>query len=447
MPWKQTSKGRYERAFDSIEDSHRAIKAVGAPLNREHFSIRASIKFQIDVSSIEETTLALRHAWRTIRYNHPQLAAIDYEGTYVYEVPDDASLELWLSSTFLVEPQGANSSEELYGKLQPTDLAMLYYFPQTSQLMLHTSHWRIDGIGTMHLFNDLFDILANPREVHFGDEAKNLLIGVDEANNVPTQVSAQMDQIATELLMRFVENSPSIGLPTKVADVPLGSERCEIRIDEPLTLALVSRCRVLGITVTVAVHAAVISALRQYSNHENASEKRKYSNLTPVDLRRRSPSPYNGRGNAVSNFHTPIPVIVTPSTFLDHTAQLQKQYTEGIIITGPKSLFNFLDCYVRKACDAFMRPPPPEAIPPSEPALSSLGIIDHFLDKKHGDRIEILDYWIGLEMISRQIECYVWTWKGTMRLSGCYNEAYYDRVFVEKFLYTIKDILIEGLGI
>ena len=447
MPWNQTSKGRFERPFDSIEDSHRAIKAMGTPLNREHFSIRATTKFHFDNASTEDAISALRHAWKIVRHDHPQLAALDCKGTYVYEVPNEASLELWLANTFLVEPEGARSPEEIYPKLQPIDLARLYYFPQTSQLMLHISHWRIDGIGTMYLFNHLFNALANPREVHFGDEGKNLLIGVDEANNVPTKVSPQMDQTATDLLMRFVQDSPSIGLPTKSAEIPLGSGRCEIQFDKKLTSSLISGCKSSGITITVAVHAAVISATNKFSNQEDTNGKRKYSNLTPVDLRRHSPSPYNGRTNAVSNFHTGIPVIVTPSTFLDHTAQLQKQYTNGVIVSGPNSLFNFLDCYVRKACDAFMRPPPPEAIPPSEPALSSLGIIDHFLDKKHGNNIEVLDFWIGVEMISRQIECYVWTWKGTLRLSGCYNEAYYDRGFVEKFLYMVKDILIEGLGI
>ena len=113
-------------------------------------------------------------------------------------------------------------------------------------------------------------------------------------------------------------------------------------------------------------------------------------------------------------------------------------------MTGPNSLFAFLNCYVRKVCALFTEPPPPDTIPPTEPALNSLGIIDRFLDAKHGDGIEVVDFWIGVEMITRQFMCYVWTWHGKIRLSACYNQAFYETAFVEEFLSAVKDTLIQG---
>lgn len=447
MPWKETSKGRFERPFDSIEDFHRAIKAGGAPVNREHYSIRATVTFRLDAPSIDDAASALRHAWKTMRYDFPQLAAFDREGTYVYEVPDAATVEVWLSNSFIVEPQGAKTPEELYDQLRPIEIAMMYYFPQTSQLMLHVSHWRIDGIGTMYLFNHFFDAVAHPRAVQFGDEGRNLSVGLDEANAVPTQVSPQTDQVATDTLMKFVENVPSIGLPTKVADLPSGAGRCEIALDQALTSAIVSRCKAHGFSVTVAVHAAIICATKQYAGKETTVGKRKYASWTAFDLRRYSPPPYNGADNVVSNFHTGIPTVVTPLTFLDNAYQLKKQYAESFTVAGPNSLFTFLNCYVRKVCALFTEPAPPATVPPTEPALNSLGIVDQFLDGKHGDGVEVLDFWIGVEMITRQFMCYVWTWREQMRLSVCYNQAFYDTAFVEEFLTTVKNTLVEGLGI
>lgn len=447
MPWKETSEGHFERPFDSIEDFHRAIKAGGAPVNREHYSIRVTVTFRLDAPSISDTASALRRAWKTMRYNFPQLAAFDREGTYVYEVPDAATVDAWLSNSFIIEPQGAKTPEELYAKLTPIDIAMMYYFPQTSQLMLHVSHWRIDGIGTMHLFNHFFDAVAHPCAVHFGDEGRNLSVGLDEANTVPTHVSPQIDQVATDTLMLYLKNIPSIGLPTKDADIPSGAGRCETELNQALTYDIVSRCKTRGFSVTVAVHAAIICATKQYAGREATAGKHKYASWTAFDLRKYSPPPYNGANNVVSNFHTGIPTVVTPSTFLDNAYQLKKQYAESFTVAGPNSLFNFLNCYVRKVCALFTEPAPPHTIPPTEPALNSLGIIDQFLDAKHGDCIEVLDFWIGVEMITRQFMCYVWTWREKMRLSICYNQAFYDRAFVHEFLSTVKDTLVEGLGI
>ncbi|MCJ1455507.1 hypothetical protein MMC28_005862 [Mycoblastus sanguinarius] len=447
MPWKETFTGHYERPFDSIEDFHRANKAAGAPLNKEHYSVRASATFRCGASLANETAAILRHAWKTMRYDFPQLAALDRDGVCVYEVPDNTHLDAWLSSTFVIEPQGITAPEELYALLKPSELMMMYYFPRTSQLLLYASHWRIDGIGLMHLFHNFFGAVACPRAVTFGDEGKNLSIGLDEANGVRTYVRPEADQKATNMLMSFVNNAPSIGLPIKSCELPSRSQRCEIELTSQLTSEIVSRCKANGFSVTVAVHAALICATSQFANREYQNGNDTYTSFTAFDLRKYSPAPYNGTKNAVSNFHTGIPTVVTPSTFLGNAYQVKKQYAESFTVSGPNSLFTFLGCYVRKVCALLMQPPSSGALPPTEPPLNSLGIIDRFLHEKYGDKIEVLDFWIGVEMITRQLNTYVWTWHGRLRLSICYNEAFYDLAFVEKFLKTVKEILLEGLKV
>jgi chitinase len=41
----------------------------------------------------------------------------------------------------------------------------------------------------------------------------------------------------------------------------------------------------------------------------------------------------------------------------------------------------------------------------------------------------------------------LWTWKGTIELSGSYNEAFNDAGMVEKYLTTIKEMVFDGLDI
>ena len=194
----------------------------------------------------------------------------------------------------------------------------MYNFPQTSQLMLHASHWRIDGIGAMYLFNHFFDAVAHPHAVHFGDEGENLSIGLDEANKVPTHVSPRIDQAATDTLMMFAKNVPSIGLPTKAADLPSGAGRCETELDHALTSSVISRCKTRGFSVTVAVHAAIVCVTKQSADKAGTAGKHKYASWTAFDLCKYSPPPYNGANNVISDFHTGIPTVVAPSTFQDN---------------------------------------------------------------------------------------------------------------------------------
>lgn len=72
MPWKETSAGHFERPFDSLERFHRARSASDQA--REHWVIVVIIRLHLS-PSIEDPEQALRHAWMTLRYDFPQIAA------------------------------------------------------------------------------------------------------------------------------------------------------------------------------------------------------------------------------------------------------------------------------------------------------------------------------------------------------------------------------------
>ena len=313
MPWKETSHGRFERPFNSLESVFTAISNGGIALNREHYAISAAVFFRCDTAACD-IEQSLRHAWKTMCYDYPQIAAYAQGDTYVYEIPDAASLSSWLAETFIVVPETTMTASELFAGFTPKALAMMYYLPHKSEVLLHSSHFRIDGIGALHFFHRFFQALAEPRTVGFGDEDKNLLPGLDEVLNLSADITPEVEQVAADRLAEYISSVPSIGLPTNTNQVPGASRRCSIELTLQQTSIILSGCKAHGISVTTAVHAAVIGVTQQEADPRNPAKK--YAAFTAFDLRRYCPPPYNGADNPVSIFHTGMPIVVTPSTFL-----------------------------------------------------------------------------------------------------------------------------------
>ena len=200
----------------------------------------------------------------------------------------------------------------------------------------------------------------------------------------PQKPRLKRKQAATDLAAKSV-NMPSIGLPTVSNQTPGASARCAIKFSTQLTSAVIAKCRTLGFSVTTAPHAAVVCATSQHADPTSSADR--YTSWWTFILRRYCPPPYNGARNAVSIFHPRIPVTVDPSDFLGIAAQLR-----GIYTRNPTNMFAFLSCYIDKVLTILIQPPLPRALPPAEPILNSLGVIDDYLESKHGEDIEIADF-------------------------------------------------------
>ena len=178
-------------------------------MNRKQYSFGATVTRHLVAPSTSDAVSVLKNAWGTVRYDLPQLAAFHRDELYMDHVFYTAIIDAWLSSSFFIEPQVAEKPEQLYSQLGSVETVVIYCFLQTSQLI---SHRRIDGVGTMDLFNCFSDSVNHPRAVHFGDEGRKVADGLDEANAVSTLASPQVDHAATEKMMVFVEDIPSISL-------------------------------------------------------------------------------------------------------------------------------------------------------------------------------------------------------------------------------------------
>ena len=450
--WQETSPGHFERPFDSIEKFFLALARAAPSLSREPCTLNNVARFEVKASR-EDIQSALKHAWKTMRYDHPQIACIACGGTNVYEVPDTATLDAWLDKTFLVAPESA-TREELLGSFRASTLATLHYLPHTSHIILHTSHWRTDYIGGLSLLHNLLTACVEPRLIQFGDEQKNLSQSRDEAAKFSspntTESPAMIEErgkAVTDLLMPL-QNLPSIGLPTLDPHQPPGRTlRSEMTLEDSTTSAIVSASKKRGLTVTAAVHAALIVATQQIALTPPLSSS-SYTTWGVFNIRPQLQAPYNNPTlYPASPQIISLPVTLDTSTYAHLAAQLNKFYKHPMPSPPGSRVREDVVVPYTNLLAGFVSKPPVELPAPTEPMLQSIGVVDGYLKRNYGDVIEVKDFWIAPETMAPQLQCYLSTWQGKMTLSAFYNETFYEGKFVQGFLKRSLDVLYGELGI
>lgn len=446
MSWKENSPGHFERPLDSIELFFKSIGETGATYNREHGAVRAYAKFSHHHLSANDAETALKHAWKTLRYLQPQIAAYRNGGSIHYHVPQDAALKSWIVETFLVE--SVLTIDELLASPRRSSLPTLYYLPKTSEVLFCSSSWRIDAIGATSLMNLLFKSLAEPLPILFGDEGKNLSPGRDEAAKFTRDISQDDDDAATSLLMEYTTNLPSLGLPIQlVNEISGAASRIESRLSPAITTSVVDVCRKNSITVTIAVHAAMVVTLQEMSSDTSSVEK--YTSWGTFNYRPFvSPNYTSPAAYPVTVMLSRLPVSFTTSNFRENAFELKSFYTQLQNPFNSAALHAMLEPFTQK-CTAMTNQPLPRGMPqPTEPLVESIGILDQYLDGKYGQgAVEITDFWLGEVVLTRQPSFYVWTWRGKLTFSMCYNEQFYTKGFMTSFTERVVRVLLEGMGI
>ena len=441
MAWIKKRQGHYERPFDSMERFHKAYGAIGHSFDREHFSLTCAVQVRF-MKALTDPAKALSQTWLAMRYWYPQIAAYADEDTYVYEIPNAESLDSWLKTTFIVEPSNTTTSD-LQASFKPQKLATLHYLPHSSEILLHTAHWRIDGIGLLHFFDAFFESLENPAEIKFGDEVKNLTQPLDSVVSASTAKTSHSEKVATARLMEFLTNLPSIGLPINSPQVPGATRRFMIYLDPDVSSKITEQCKAQRISVTAAIHAAIVCATQQMADVSREAEK--YTTFTFFDLRKHLPEAYQKRSHAFSLYHIGLPATLTPSTFAENAQRLKEIYARPFS-TPEEDIFAFLPYYVDQVAGMVSQPPPPGTLPATEGNLSSLGVIDKYLKSRYEDT-EILDFWMGVEMLTPIPMVHAWTRQGRMNFNLSYNESYYSADTASHFMRKAVDILCDSLDI
>lgn len=486
MLWKEVSPGRFERESGDLEWFYQGFlppKKDGQEY-REHWMVSTVAKLSFDKPAVD-VVFNLSHAWKAMRYDHPDLAVIFSGRKRIYQAPRPIEVEQWLAETFIVLPDV--DSGDMLAKAHPNHLPLLYYLPKTSEVVFVASHSRIDGIGTLQFMHNFCTSLANPRPIAFGDEGQNLAPDFYDTLQLSTKdVTPESDKAADSFVSVITDNFPSYGLPTITE--PLHSvftRRFYRYLSLSSTKALLKACKDHKLGFTAAVHAALAISIQNASPAVLGAESpRTYNSWCISNLRSYTNPPTTSPLHPLANYHAAYPTALDRlASFNENASFLTKIYSQpwntpyvASVAPSPKktgtstsntqiqgaevstqshtTLLRILYPFVQKLFGLMATPPPAGVPEPSQPTFSSLGNIERQLpqlyetqtqheypDVPKGLKVTIEDFWVGIETASgpwaRQPVVHQWIWKNKLYLGCCFDASRYEE-------QTIK-MLVEGI--
>lgn len=448
MSWVQVSESRWERPANGMESYFIEIENLTASLceGRRQYTINSRLKADFNIPPSERDQ-KLRHAWKQLRYEQPQIAATAEGMKKIYEIPDAAALESWLDKTFIISD--ASDSESLSRMVSPILQATLYYLPQSSELVIRAPHSLIDGVGMIMLWHSYLTAVTNPHEITFGDEASRLPNTLETLLGHPEPPRPEMKAKAQEIIDEFI-STPGMGPMNKVGKVPPGpTQRRELAFSTDTTKAIVSACKENGYSVSAAVHAAFLQTLIKHA--DPTGDNSKYVTATNYNIRPYLPEPYNTSNYAAALFYTPWAFLLDPppSTFNEAVLAIDGPYKT----TLRENLENLeLSGCITQALHEKMQDPTVLAGPPPRDALvSSLGIVERHLQRSYGedgkDSIVVHDFKFGIEVIVGYSMFFFYTFRDQLRLIYSFNEASEDPLSIHAYLEDMQKVLQNELGV
>jgi hypothetical protein len=445
MPWQQVAPDRYEREFDTLERFYRGIAASSAHLQKEQYLISSAVRLK-SAPSVSE----LQRAWKALRHQHPQIVTLPDEtgSRLTYTVPSQESLKAWMQETLIVHQNGG-TADSLNASLPANPLFVLYYFPSSRELLFRTPHWRTDGIGLVLVQHAFFSILADgppSSELVFdGSELARFPPNLDEAAAIPLEITPAMREASDAELAVLVAGPPPISITATLPNLrPSKSQRVGICLPQSLSEQIITASKARSMTVTTAAQAALVVATRPHAQPLPG----RFVCFNTYNIRKYMPPPWHRAPGAVSVYHTGKPCSIDLGAHQDFDAIagfLTSHYRRDL-----RPLFAIMADYVSKI-GAMLALPLELAIQApgaAHPELSSLGVIDEYLQSRYigsGATVEIEDWWLGVEVVNRILQTYLWTREGQLHLTCHYNEGFWERQFVERFLEEWRAVLVKEL--
>ena len=451
MPWSQAGPGHYQRP---IGENEKFIKAIGDRAHaagREHWSItsKGSFKLTEPLKAVDLST-ELRCAWKALRYEHPSIASTAEEETLNYVVPDPDALERWSKETFFVHDEKI-SADDLIASFKPSRFVTAHYLSQSSELILHTAHWRTDGFGALQLLNAFFDAFSalagrDPADLPWGREVDRLVPCIEEILNLTDDATPEMNTAADQYISTIAHTKDAVGVSYRGdrSTLPAGTRSARLRLSQPFSKAISEACKARDISTLSAVHASV--AAITYAGAPVDSKDKHYTSTMRFSLRPYLPEPY-GTPPFASALYTGGYMLKVPASqsWAENAKQYNDEYHHGVT----REFLLARRQYALKV-QALMRKHEPAAtsLPPSEVDVSSVGDAELLVSPTHireDGALEVLDVSIGVETLTRQMYCFVWTFRDQMEFNLVFNEAYYDTAFPAELLAKLKEVLKEEL--
>ena len=449
MPWSEVAPRTFKRAVGENELFIKLIGDSGHTLGREHWAINsiASFKTLGSLQNEDLSTLFL-NAWKILRFHHPSIAVQAANDTsLIYNVPDAAALHQWATETFQVIVN--KTAEELIPKIKPNSSATLTYLPASSEILGHTAHWRTDGVGVLLLIDLFFEVatsltLPDPNTLMWGQETARLAPAIEDAADIPIAPTDAIKSLSQKYIETFYQAAGTVGIPYKSeVTVPGGTRSSRLVFSPSETNLIASQCKTRGFSVTSAVHASVAATNYALASLEN--EDKHYTSTVRFSFRPYLPKPYSTPAYASALYTTGwIRTVPASASWIENARAYNDEYRKGLNR-------DFIDShreYALGLCD-LIRNMPQAQESPSDVDISSIGIAESLIERVKGtqDRgMEVQSVSVGVEILTRQCVCFVWTFRDQLNLNMVYNEGFHDEKDTAFFLQTLKEIILKELA-
>lgn len=458
MAWAETEPGTHQRPLGDNEKFIKLIGDRGHALGREHWSVTSKATFELK-KPLEQSELirSCHAAWIALRFRHPSIAATANDETLTYVVPDQDSLRAWVRETFITHTADV-LSDDLIATLVPSRYATAYLLTAESTVLLHLPHWRTDGYGALHLLNEYLAQLASTvtegapsiDEVQWGSETSRLVPSLEAGLGLPDKATLEMEHSAKNYLSTtaLLRDAVGVEVPLNVepTTLPRGTRSARVRFTEAETQAVLQACKGKQISLDASVHATCATVT--YTGAATADTDRPYTSTMRFSMRPYMPQPYSGSRGA-AGLYTGGYLIQVPASqsWNENAKQYNSKYDAGVT----PSFLNSRREYGKQALEMLSRKPPPPPPSSSEIDISSVGNAEKLVSARHKGIesqcvLEIRDVSIGVETLSRQMYCFLWTFRGELEFNLVYNEAFHSMDQASQLVQLMQKVLMTELG-
>jgi hypothetical protein len=474
------------RRLDLIETwfLDRSQRAGTSP-ERETDGITLGLKLSFP-EDIAEPIPYLQRAWLVLRYLHPLLGALyppfsdlDESGKPLITVsPLDP--EAWIKVSFFVNKGDEALFVDPYDAVKSfraSETATAHWFPDTSQLLLRTSHLRFDGIGILKAANTFMLVLASTFDLgleaplnSYASDVKqpSLAPGIDcilgfPTPEAPTSPAPAIERAVEELTKEWRDGMYSGSLPLREGGdgaAPANTRHLLSTFDECTLQAIKKACKGLGVSVSAAVHASIVRTIAACPQHPDAHNML----ITLIaNMRRFLGSDFDIPDYAASPCCYVVPFCLRGGLSDENSAGRLEQRLHAIYASDlaalpldplgdPVDFSALLPLYTKREA-VILDAPPVEGAPPFRPPnLSSFGVLERWVKPSYGveghaeTAVGLEDIWVAVEMTDQTPEFQLMTFRGTMRLHLCFNDAYYTEEYMADILQKVRYGLLHALG-
>ncbi|KAI1386658.1 uncharacterized protein F4822DRAFT_323317 [Hypoxylon trugodes] len=454
MPWSEISPGHWQRPIGENEAMIKWIGDRAHPTGREHWSVRAIGGFDLS-GSLDDVDISsrLRKAWMLFRFQHPSIASTASTNSLDYIVPDAEALERWTDETLHVISEPGITADDLVANLKPSPYVTGYFIAHPKQFILHTAHWRTDGPGILQLLNAFFEAFVSeldPATVPWGNEPVRLAPSVEEVLELPQEPTPEIQAATAECLKSGALVAGSIGLPyhNDASIKPQGTRGVRRTLSKSITDSVLDACKARNLTPLSAAHAS-LAAANFVGCTSSPSEMGHYTSNMRFSLRPYLKEPFNSAQYASALYTGSYMAKVPPNnSWLENAEQYNTMYNAGLnheFLIARRQFATQILAFLKRAGEL--------GPPRSEIDISSVDDAEKLVQRIHrsgtqgGGSLKVKDISLGIECLAKESYLFFWTFAGKIELNLIFNEAFYDRDFMERIMEEIERSLKRELEV